>query len=135
MAFYEINIAKENLISIPHQRHHNWSWLAITDFLIKRLAMKAIIVAALLLASVSSYSFGINALPIRKEIKAQQKLTDVPQAVLESFNSMFPNAKSVRWSVLTGAYKDNTQYLAQFRLDGVKRTARFKPDGTYLGGT
>jgi hypothetical protein len=66
---------------------------------------------------------------------ANIKRTNIPEAVIASFNSMFPDGKSVRWSILTGAYKDNTQYLAQFTSDGAKRIARFKPDGTYLGGT
>ena len=97
--------------------------------------MKKIILAALFLASISSYGFGINAISHNKEIKTQHQLTDVPQAVLDSFNRMFPDAKSVRWQFLESSYHpEHNQYIAFFRLNG-KRTARYSPDGTYLGGS
>lgn len=98
--------------------------------------MKKIIIAALLLVTVSSYAYNYLA-PTTRSIStlADAKGTVVPDAVLATFNSMFPNTGNVRWSILTGSYHDNTQYFAQFKVDGVKRTARFKPDGTYIGGS
>jgi len=47
---------------------------------------------------------------------------------------MFPDATRVHCRVLTGAYDDAKQYLALFRANNVKRTARFAPDGTFPGG-
>ena len=82
----------------------------------------------------SSYSF-VPSYFISKEVSSGPVLADVPEAVLNNFNYMFPDATSVRWRVLTGAYEDNTQYLALFKENNIKRTARFKPDGTYLGGS
>ena len=97
--------------------------------------MKKIILAALLLASISSYSFGVNAIPLNKEIKTHRQLTDVPQVVLNNFNSMFPGAKGVSWEFLESSYHpERNQYIAFFHLKG-RRTARYSPDGTYLGGT
>jgi hypothetical protein len=97
--------------------------------------MKKIIIAVLLLVTISSYAYNYLAPAGSITTVADTKGTVVPDAVLATFNSMFPNSGNVRWSILTGSYHDNTQYFAQFRLDGVKRTARFKPDGTYIGGS
>jgi hypothetical protein len=97
--------------------------------------MKKIILALLMVGSVfSAYSF-VPSYYIIKEVSSEQVLTDVPEAVLNNFAYMFPDARSVRWRVLTGAYDNAKQYLALFREDNVKRTARFAPDGTYLGGS
>ena len=97
--------------------------------------MKKTFIALLLFFAVSSYAYNYAVpLPLNNSTTGN-KGVNVPQAVLDSFNSMFPNTGNVRWSVLTGSYHDNTQYFAQFKLDGAKRTARFKPDGTYIGGS
>jgi hypothetical protein len=97
--------------------------------------MKKIILALLMVGSAfSAYSY-VPSYFISNEVSSDHISTDVPQAVLDNFENMFPGAKSVRWKVLTGSYGDNTQYLALFRLDNEKRTARFAPDGTYIGGT
>ena len=99
--------------------------------------MRSIIFTALLFASMSSNSVGVNNFSISEETKTyHHKLIDVPGAVLENFNSMFPGAKSVRWRFLESSYHpEHNQYIAFFRLDNVKRTARYAPDGTYLGGS
>ena len=97
--------------------------------------MKKIIIASLLFVTISSYAYTYLAPTYSISTLADAKRIDVPDAVLATFNSMFPNSGNVRWSILTGSYHDNTQYFAQFRLDGAKRTARFKPDGTYIGGS
>ena len=97
--------------------------------------MKKTIIALLLCFAASSYAYNYAAPLSLYNSATSDKGVNVPQAVLDSFNSMFPNTGNVRWSVLTGSYHDNTQYFAQFRLDGAKRTARFKPDGTYIGGS
>jgi hypothetical protein len=59
--------------------------------------------------------------------------TLIPKPVLDHFNSMFYGAKAVSWQVVTDE-NSSTQYVAKFRLYSTKQTARFAPDGTYLGG-
>jgi len=98
--------------------------------------MKTIILTTLLLASISSYSFEIYDIPTNKEVRTQHQSMDVPQAVLDNFNTMFSGAKSVRWRFLESSYHpEHNQYIAFFSLSNVKRTARYSPDGTYLGGS
>ena len=108
-----------------------------SHFLIsKTCAMKKILFATLLFVAVSSSAHEFI-VPSPLALKDVKHISDskVPAPVLENFESMYPNASNVRWSILTGAYQQNTQYMAEFRLDGAKRTARYKPDGTYLGGS
>jgi hypothetical protein len=98
--------------------------------------MKKLIFVSLIFASFSAYAykFPTDSYYIQKEVNKNS--TAVPDAVLANFNSMFPDAKSVRWRLLESSYHpDNNQYIAFFRLDNIKRTARFAPDGTYLGGS
>jgi hypothetical protein len=99
--------------------------------------MKKVIFGVLLFVSVSLMARNYMYVPALSAYKTgiiKHASATVPQQVVDSFNNMFPSAKAVRWQVLTGGY-GSTQYLAQFRLGGAKRTARFAPDGTYLGGT
>ncbi len=97
--------------------------------------MKKVIFALLIFVSLSTYvySFSSDSYPTQKEINKSS--TEVPEVVLGNFNNMFPDATSVRWRVLTGAYDDAKQYLALFKIDNVKKTARYRPDGSYLGGS
>jgi hypothetical protein len=99
--------------------------------------MKRLIFAALLLVSITSYShpYVFTSSVVKLKDIRHVSASDVPAPVLANFNSMYPNASNVRWSILTGAYKDNTQYMAEFKLNGAKRTARYAPGGTYLGGS
>ena len=99
--------------------------------------MKKIIFAALLFVSVCSLAHEYTHAPVAVGLKDTRHISEskVPEPVLANFNSMYPDAGNVRWSIITGAYHDNTQYMAQFRLNGAKRTARYAPDGTYLGGS
>jgi len=99
--------------------------------------MKKIIFVTLFFVSVSPLAHqSVCARPVIV-LKDTRHISEskVPQPVLTNFQNMYPNAGNVRWSILTGAYQDHTQYMAQFRLDGAKRTARYAPDGTYLGGS
>ena len=99
--------------------------------------MKRTILVALLFVSVFSYahtyvwSSAISKVSDVKHVSSSQ----VPAPVIANFNSMFPGATNVKWDIITGAYVGNTQYMAEFRLNGAKRTARYSPDGTYLGGS
>ena len=54
---------------------------------------------------------------------AQKK--ELPQSVNESFSKKFPSAKSVKWD------KENeTEWEAEFKMDGTKYSANFDNDGT-----
>jgi hypothetical protein len=55
--------------------------------------------------------------------------SDVPQPVLDSFNSKYPGAKEVEWEV----EKENGKlyFEAEFEIDGKEKEAYFRPDGTF----
>ena len=98
--------------------------------------MKKAIFGSLLLVSASlmaSNYVHVPALSAHKVETIKYAYTPVPQPILDIFNNMFPGAKGVSWQIVTSG-SGSTQYLAKFRLYGAKQTARFAPDGTYLGG-
>lgn len=73
--------------------------------------------AAILLAGCAS-EFGIAA-------------SDVPQAVLDSFNSKYPGASNVEWEV---EKEDGKLYFeAEFKMENKSIEAHFRPDGTFSG--
>jgi len=57
--------------------------------------------------------------------------SDVPQAVLDSFNSKYPGAKDVEWEV----EKENGKlyFEAEFKMEGKEKEVHFRPDGTFSG--
>jgi len=51
---------------------------------------------------------------------------DTPSKVTDAFNSKFPNAKSIRWD------KENeTEWEAEFTINGVEYSANFSKDGAW----
>lgn len=56
--------------------------------------------------------------------------SDVPQAVLNAFQQKYPSAQVTEWEVEkeSGALV----FEAEFKLDGKKKEAEFKPDGTFI---
>jgi hypothetical protein len=55
--------------------------------------------------------------------------SDVPSAVLDSFKSKYPQATDVEWEA---EKKDGNLYFeAEFKMDGKKKEAYFRPDGTF----
>ncbi len=55
--------------------------------------------------------------------------SDVPQAVLDAFNSKYPGAEEVEWEV---EKEDGKLYFeAEFDVDGKDKEALFRPDGTF----
>jgi hypothetical protein len=55
--------------------------------------------------------------------------SDVPQPVLDSFNTKYPGAKDVEWEV---EREDGKLYFeAEFELQGKEKEAYFRPDGTF----
>jgi hypothetical protein len=57
--------------------------------------------------------------------------SDVPQAVLDSFNSKYPGARDVEWEV---EKEDGKLYFeAEFKMDNKGKEAHFRSDGTFAG--
>ena len=99
--------------------------------------MKKTILAVFLLISIYSYSHSYVLSSVITKARDVRHISSskVPAAVINNFNSMYPGAANVRWNIITGAYAGHTQYMAEFKLNDAKRTARYSPDGTYLGGS
>jgi hypothetical protein len=55
---------------------------------------------------------------------------DVPQSVQAAFKAKYPNAANPGWEVEKSGGR--LVYEAEFKLDGKKKEAEFKPDGTFL---
>lgn len=56
-----------------------------------------------------------------------QKNKDVPEKVKTSFNQKFPNAQKVKWD------KENeTEWEAEFKMNGEEYSANFNSDGTWM---
>ncbi|NOT76969.1 MAG: hypothetical protein HOP08_18755 [Cyclobacteriaceae bacterium] len=55
--------------------------------------------------------------------------SDVPTAVMTAFNSKYPQAKDVEWEIEKQDGK--LYYEAEFKTDGKKMEAYFRPDGTF----
>lgn len=97
--------------------------------------MKKVIFAALMLATVFSFSITTaNSAPyaISKSDGRHISPSQVPAPVMSSFNNRYPNATNVQWEV---EREDGSKvYQAQFRQPNGKRIkAQFAPDGTFLG--
>jgi len=60
-------------------------------------------------------------------ITAASSATEAPKSVQENFAKKFPAAKSVKWDK-----EGSKEYEASFVLDGVKCSANFSTDGTWL---
>jgi uncharacterized lipoprotein YmbA len=55
--------------------------------------------------------------------------SDVPEAVVTSFNGKYPGASDVEWEVEKEEGK--LYYEAEFKLEGKSKEAHFRPDGTF----
>lgn len=55
---------------------------------------------------------------------------DVPQAVQSAFKTKYPGASNPEWEVEKSA--GHLVYEAEFKVDGKKKEAEFKPDGTFI---
>jgi hypothetical protein len=55
--------------------------------------------------------------------------SDVPQPVLDSFNSKYPGATNIAWEV----EKENGKlyFEAEFKFEGKEKEAYFRPDGSF----
>jgi hypothetical protein len=55
---------------------------------------------------------------------------DVPPAVLQAFQLKYPTASGVEWEA--EKTDGHLAFEAEFKIDGKKKEAYFKPDGTFL---
>lgn len=55
---------------------------------------------------------------------------DVPQAVVSGFQQKYPNVQNPEWEVEKS--EGHLIYEAEFKLDGKRKEAEFKPDGTFV---
>ncbi|HRH61175.1 MAG TPA: hypothetical protein PL045_11425 [Chitinophagaceae bacterium] len=96
--------------------------------------MKRIILAACMLSAImlcaqpyTAQAAFVTQSQVEKGIPASQ----VPAAVKTTFRSMFPGARNVEWERQTE--HGSLFYKAKFTLNGVRQTASFLPDGTFIG--
>jgi hypothetical protein len=55
--------------------------------------------------------------------------SDVPQAVVNAFTAKYASASDVEWEVEKEGGK--LYYEAEFKIDGKKKEAYFRPDGSF----
>jgi hypothetical protein len=56
--------------------------------------------------------------------------SDVPPAVNTAFQQKYPSAQNVEWEA--EKTEGHLVFEAEFKVDGKKKEAYFKPDGTFL---
>jgi len=96
--------------------------------------MKKIVFAVMMLGSMSAFAFNTNTsstIILKSGDGKHIPPSQVPAPVMQSFNSMFPNARNVQWEV--EKEHGSTVYQAEFTQNGTRYKAEFAPDGTFLG--
>jgi hypothetical protein len=56
--------------------------------------------------------------------------SDVPPAIITSFNAKYPTAINVKWEA--EKTDGHLTFEAEFKIEGKKKEAYFKPDGGFL---
>ncbi|HYJ63824.1 MAG TPA: hypothetical protein VEV62_08790 [Parafilimonas sp.] len=97
--------------------------------------MKKVLLAVLMLFSICSFSAVNSATnPVTKTTVSDDgrhiSASQVPDAVIKSFNKHFPNAKNVSWEV--DREHGSKVYEASFKLNGQCKRAEFLPGGALL---
>jgi hypothetical protein len=97
--------------------------------------MKKIILAALLLTSLSSVVLANGTVTSNVIVNSgggrHISASEVPAPVMATFNSMFLGATNVQWQI--EKEHGSTVYQAEFTQNGKRWKAQFAPDGTFLG--
>lgn len=102
--------------------------------------MKKILLATLMLASVSTFAFSssVTSAPAKKiaSVTKANPIDAVPKAVQQTFNSMFKTAINVQWTVVStpaGAIFVADFYLAENPTTVKHIQAGFTADGKFIG--
>lgn len=102
------------------RKHQCWC-IFVSDLKFK--TMKKVILAALFAATVSVSAIAADG------GKKYDDSKNISYYVLNQFNADFNNAENVVWTITPTSQK------ADFTIDGVKKTAFYNLNGTYLGVT
>jgi hypothetical protein len=96
---------------------------------IKITNMKKIILAAVLLVSISSLqaSSSFRLASISTNLVAKNN-APIPKACVDAYNVMYPGSTTLKW-----ARKGEGVYQVTFMYNGQKSTARYSSTGVYLG--
>ena len=97
--------------------------------------MKKVLLAALMLFSICSFAtVNTGTITVSKAIALKDgshiSASQVPDAVIKSFNRHFPNAKNVSWEV--DREHGSKVYEAKFKQNGHCKRAEFLPGGGLL---
>jgi len=96
--------------------------------------MKKVLLAGLMMFSICSFgAVNSGANPVTKTTVSDGRhisASQVPDAVIKSFNKHFPNAKNVSWEV--DREHGSKVYEASFKLNGQCKRAEFLPGGALL---
>ena len=97
--------------------------------------MKKVLLAAVMLFSISSFATVTTSTPaasttIVSDDGRHIPASEVPAAVLASFNKHFPKATNVRWEI--DREHGSRVYEAKFRQNGQCKQAEFTPGGALL---
>jgi hypothetical protein len=97
--------------------------------------MKKVLLATLMLFSICSFATvntGVSTVSKAVALKDGRHISasQVPAAVIKSFNLHFPNAKNVSWEV--DREHDSKVYEASFKQNGQCKRAEFLPGGALL---
>ena len=84
--------------------------------------IKSIVVALLATASIVFTSCGGGDSKLNE--------SDVPQAVVQSFQAKYPTATDVKWK--TETHNNKKVYEAEFKTDGKEVEAEFDEAGTFI---
>lgn len=90
--------------------------------------MKKVFLAFTILISFTTAAMATVNNPVNSHTVLAMRPRGIPQPCVDSYNLMYPGATTIKWS-----RKGETRYQVVFIYEGVKMTASYAPDGTYLG--
>ena len=90
--------------------------------------MKKILLATLIIAAFAGTQNVAEAKPNFTIVETGKRVTSLPTAVVEAYNTMYPGAQTIKWS-----RKGEVRYQVVFNYNGQKLTASYSYTGVYLG--